>query len=63
VNAACPPNYARYINTVMHGSKADFNCEFLPCSQGYDCMYVYSARAIEKGSELLVDYGSLFTCL
>jgi len=60
---ACPPNYARYINTVMHGVEADFNCEFLPTRDGLDSMLVYSTRVIEEGSELLIDYGNLFTCL
>ena len=63
VRTACPPNYARYINTVMHGVEADFNCEFRPTPDGLDCMLVYSTRDIEEGSELLIDYGSLFTCL
>jgi hypothetical protein len=59
---ACPPNYARYINTVMHGVESDFNCMFAPCPDGLDSMLVYATRAISEGEELLIDYGDMFTC-
>jgi hypothetical protein len=54
----CPPNYGRYFNTGM--SENDNNCVFEIAGDGFDAIFLYSARDIKKGEELLVSYGDQF---
>lgn len=55
----CPPNYGRFINTATAGLKN--NCRFELAGDGLDAMFVSALRNVEKGEELLVDYGEWFT--
>lgn len=59
----CPhansPNYGRYFNTAMGRGRLD-NCTFEIAGDGLDAMFIETSRAIEKGEELLVDYGDYF---
>ena len=54
----CPPNFGRYFNTGM--SEGDNNCAFEIAGDGFDAIFLYSTRAIQKGEELLVSYGDKF---
>lgn len=52
------PNFGRYFNTGK--SEADNNCTFEIAGDGFDAIFLQSARAIRKGEELLVSYGNQF---
>ena len=60
---ACPPNYARYVNSL---SKAQldagmkFNCEFVSTEEKSDEIFIQTTRDIAAGEELLADYGDEF---
>ena len=55
----CPPNYGRFVNTAT-GSLVN-NCKFELAGDGLDAMFITTVQAVEKGEELLVDYGEWFT--
>lgn len=62
----CPPNYARYINSVFadaDGSEppdSAFNVEFDIVDDGFDVMFIKASRDIKQDEELLIDYGGQF---
>ena len=58
----CPPNYARYVNTIYPGDEVSYhyNCSFDPDSGGYLVCWVVALEDIQPGEELLVDYGKFY---
>jgi hypothetical protein len=65
VEAPCPPNYARYVNTLTEEQRKgkSFNCMFEGALDGHYVIYVKTTKEIKRGDELLVDYGSAFKAL
>ena len=60
--APCPPNYARYINTMYPGDEVSYhyNCSFEPDTGGYLVCWVVALEDIQPGQELIVDYGDSY---
>ena len=58
----CPPNYARYINTMYPGDELayHYNCSFEPDTGGYLVVWVIALEDIQPGQELIVDYGKKY---
>ena len=62
VAAPCPPNYARYVNTLSEEQRAtglNFNARFQLDELGKNVLLV-AIRSIRKGEEILADYGRMY---
>lgn len=64
----CPPNYARYINSINFNdplqaksfTRDSLNCRLEGDPSGLDALFVVSSCFIHAGDELLLDYGPAF---
>ena len=63
----CPPNYGKFINNldpripwqkkISKDPLRGLNCNFSPCVDGSDTIWIVASRDIRNGEELLLDYG------
>lgn len=57
----CDPNYGRYMNTidkrVPEQRHLSFNVAFHVDEDGFDEVWIYAKRDIQRGEEVLVNYG------
>ena len=62
IHAECPPNYGRYVNATskLLKERPPYNCAFELGDDGHDVMWITTCLDVEKGDELLIDYGSAF---
>jgi hypothetical protein len=60
----CPPNYGRFINSLTAAQLADgmdYNCTMEHVDDGHDVVFIETTEAVQKGEELVMDYGTSFT--
>lgn len=60
----CPPNYGRYVNSIRRRDSRQrhlqYNAVFEASEDGYEEVWIRASRDIPSGSEVLVDYGSMY---